>query len=207
MNYHLGIALAEKGELEAGLDAIRRAPITLQTEGLEEVRRWEHEVERLIELRPRASGILSGSARPEGGEEALDFARLCWFSGYHDVAVRYFERAFELADWLADERGDGNRYAAARAAVSAGRHDRALAWLGEELEYWEGLLEEDLEAFSAADQWVHFRFAHPNLWSLDPVLRSVREEAKLAEEDRAAWKALWAQVEDLGRRGREASRR
>ena len=31
-------------------------------------------MERLVELRPRASGILSGSARPSGGEEALDYA-------------------------------------------------------------------------------------------------------------------------------------
>jgi tetratricopeptide (TPR) repeat protein len=203
MNYHLGIALVESGKLEAGLDAIRRAPLAVRNDGLEEVKRWEHEVERLVELRPRSSGILSGGALPESEEEALDFARLCWYSGYEEVAVRYFERAFEQGDWLAGDLRAGNRYAAARAAIRAGRYPLALGWLREELAAWRQLLEDDPQEFAALDRRLHFRFSHPRTWFLDSALRPVRDtlgETAMPEEEQAAWKELWEEVRQLVRR-------
>src|SRR5262249_24085929 len=143
--------------------------------------------------------------------EGLDFAQLCYDTGRHAAAARLWAAALTADPRLADDRRAQHRYnaacAAALAAAGTGQDDpkpddaaraqlrqQALDWLKAERSAWARLLDSGPPQARAATTQV---LQH---WRGDPDLAGVRDPdalAKLPETERAAWRALWADVDAL----------
>jgi serine/threonine-protein kinase len=164
--------------------------------------------EQSIDLDQKSSAILKGEAKAKNPSELLRLGRFCLAQKKQPAAAaRLYAYAFAAESALADDLDAGDCYAAARAAAlagcgqgrdapavdekgRAGWRQRALEWLRADLKLWEK---------QAADDPAAVREALAR-WQKDPALAGLRDDAALArlpEAERAAWRALWADVAAL----------
>jgi serine/threonine-protein kinase len=182
--------------------------------------RWVADAERSLALAKRLPAVLRGEDRPNDVAEQRVFARMAEDRKQFTVAARLWAEALSGDPKLADDRNAQFRYSAACAAALAacgqGKDDpkpdeatgaklrgQALAWLKAELMAWGRLLDGgDPKARADVARTLH-------RWKGDMDLARVRDPdalARLPEAERAAWWALWVEVEALLKRaeGRES---
>jgi hypothetical protein len=163
--------------------------------------------------------ILKGELVPTLPAERLGLAVFCQrYKQLHGTAARFYAAAFAAEPRLAAQLQLQHRYNAACSAAlasagqsadarplpdkAAGMFRRwALDWLDADLLAYTQLVEQgNVNAKQAVQKWL----AH---WQKDADLASVRDPFaldRLSEEERAAWKTLWRNVEEL--RNRAASK-
>jgi hypothetical protein len=166
---------------------------------------WVRNCEGLVEREKELLGVLAGKSEPAGARERLEWAVLCIQTRRYVAAVRLSGEAFAAEAKLAEDLAAGHRYRAAQAAALAaagqGRdagsltdearaalRRQALDWLKADLTAWRGQSDEARRARTL------------RTWRAVPALAAVRDKeglAKLPPAERAAWAALWADVEQL----------
>jgi serine/threonine-protein kinase len=177
--------------------------------------RWVREAERLVELEALLPCVLGGAAKVRPAER-VELARMCVLKKQHALAARLYGEAFAASPNLAESRkGAPNRFRAAVAAAraAAGQGDgaglaeqerarlrgQALAWLRADVRAWQA---ETARGGATAEE---ARVGLERLRMAGDLAR-LREPARLEalpEVERAAWLALWADVEALLRRCRQ----
>jgi eukaryotic-like serine/threonine-protein kinase len=207
----LGLALRDQGDFAAALGALEpghrlgsRTPSWSYPS-----RDWVRECQELLALEKRLPGVLQGEAA--GAADRLALADLClrYKRRYRD-AVALFTQTFAAEPQRAEDLAKAHRYHAACAAALAVRdakpgveeqarlRNQARAWLEADLAARARLLEQDpLTAVQIADDLQRQARA--------PDLAAVRDTdalAGLGDEERAAWRGLWARVEALRRQAR-----
>ncbi len=214
----LNRALIARGRFDQALQAARRA-VELSTKGATfptgVLTRFLHETEQCITLDPQLPAYLKGEKKARDAQELMVLLALCWFKQQHLGAARLYTHAFtadpRLAqDVTAERRYDAARYAARAAAgegdaAGLGESERArwrkqaLDWLRADLAGWrerlEGGSDEDRDLARERLRW----------WKADPALAGLREPqalARLPEDERRAWRALWTDVGALLAAGR-----
>ncbi|HEY7311653.1 MAG TPA: tetratricopeptide repeat protein [Gemmataceae bacterium] len=168
--------------------------------------------ERLPRLIGKLPAILKGEAKPADNGERILLASYCMQVKHHYAsAARLLADGFAADGKLADDPRVGLRFQAARAAVqsAAGQGEDAAAlddksrlrWRKQALEW----LRVDLTAWSKsvdrgpAAARAQARDALEG-WRNEPLLAAVREPTQqvwLPEDERQAWRKLWAEVADL----------
>ena len=210
----LGKALCERGEFEEGLPYLRRgheAGEKRKDWSLDSAA-WLKEIEVWVKIGPRLNAILRGDERPKDTAEALTLAHCAYRRHLHTASVRIATVTFAADPNIEKDLTETVRYNAARSAVLAGC-GRSLDAPNDESERAKlrrrglGWLKDDLEARSKGldggppepdKDWRYFFQG----WREDPDFAGVREAgalAKLPEDERAAWKALWDRVDALAR--------
>jgi tetratricopeptide (TPR) repeat protein/predicted Ser/Thr protein kinase len=217
---NLGHALRAKGEHAESLAEFRRGhelgskrPGWSYPSG-----EWVAEAERSAAIAQRLPAVLKGEDKPGNAAEGLAFAQLCYNSGRYAAATRLWADALAADAKLTDDRQAAHRYnaacAAAAAASGAGKDERSLddtakaklrqqafEWLKAELAAWGKLLESAPPEAKASIAQI---LKH---WQEDTDLAGVRGDKAieaLPEADRAAWRALWADVSALLEKARAA---
>jgi tetratricopeptide (TPR) repeat protein len=211
---NLGLVLQQQGQFAAALRALRRGHQlgSRRPRWPSPSASWVRHCERLVDLEARLPALLAGKLRPKDAAERLDVALLCSHpsKGLPATAVRFYEEAFTDQPARADDLGAGHRYnaacAAALAAAGKGKdsgkltatqrarlRQQALGWLRADLKarakqlnsWWPGAPAQARQALTH--------------WRKDPDLASLRDKAldALPELERAAWRKLWAEVDDL----------
>jgi tetratricopeptide (TPR) repeat protein len=176
---------------------------------------WVRQAETLAQLDAALPAVLQGAAQPAGPAETAAMARLCQgFKGRYAAAARLYADAFAAAPRLADDLTAGYRYDAACCAALAaaargedagalGEEERdrlrrqALAWLRADLAGLSKLLD---GGDASAREAARTALAH---WRDDADLAGVRDADaldKLPAAERAEWRKLWADVDDLLKR-------
>jgi len=167
---------------------------------------------KYLELDRKLAAYLAAGAMPQGIDERLTLADLCWrYKSYHATAVRIFAEVFAAQPTFADDLAKGLRYSAACSAslAAAGKgHDpqkldsadflklraNALTWLRADLQ----ILAKNARA--SEPRTVLMAIATLSLWRKDTDFASVREKQALAllpAGERNAWQKLWTDVQDL----------
>jgi Flp pilus assembly protein TadD len=208
---NLGHILREAGRYTEALEELRRGHElgSRRPDWRYPSAQWVRECERLAALDARLPAVLTGDDHPADVAERLAFAQLCYDRKLHAAAARLWAEALQADPKLADDRRAQHAYNAACAAALAGcgqgqddpppdaaarakLRGQALGWLKDELAAWSKLLD---DAQPKARATVRPVLDH---WKADPDLAGLRDEAELAklpEEERRAWRALW---EDVG---------
>ena len=165
----------------------------------------------MIALDARLSAIIKGDQQPKDNAERLQLGQRAYDKALHATAVRLWAEAIAADPKLGDNRQAGHRYNAACAAALAsggkGKDDpapddaaraklreQAFDWLKDELSAWKqvAMIIEPGNKELVAKTLQH--------WKEDADLASIRDEkelAKLTEEERAAVKQLWNDVDGL----------
>ena len=167
----------------------------------------------LAPLEDKLPAVLRGEASPTDALEALLLAQMCGqFKNQPAAAVRLYAAAFAAEPNRAADLNANHRYHAAcsalRAASGQGEDARllpdkvvlmfrrqALGWLRDDLTAYA-----KLAANPMSSQVIQQRLAH---WQSDADLASVRDRAaldRLPDNERAAWKDLWRNVDELAKR-------
>jgi serine/threonine-protein kinase len=172
---------------------------------------WIRQAEQAVALHAKLPAILKGQAKPADAAEGLALARICMSQHLHAAAARLSGEAFILDPTLADDPQARNRYSAAINAAAAGcghgnddpppdeparaeLRRQAREWLWADLKAQAAQANSGTEAGSSAVR----KFLAS--WKSDPSLARVRTPealAKLPEEEQAAWRALWSEVDAL----------
>jgi serine/threonine-protein kinase len=169
------------------------------------------EAERMLALETRLPALCRGEYQAPDARECVELARLCRIKQHYATAVRLWTEAFAAKPELADDLRAANRYNAAFAAALAGcgqgkneatvasdererLRKQALVWLEADVAAYERLM----KTGTLQDR----TFVRKSLgrWRIAPDLTLVRgaaAELHVPENERAAWRALWAQVETL----------
>jgi Tfp pilus assembly protein PilF len=214
----MGQALLEQGRYAAARDATRRA---LEVLPRDDPRRRNalqqlQQCERLLVLDRKLSAVLTGEAAPANPGETVALASMCRqpYQKRYAASARLYADAFAAEPRLAADLNQQHRYnaacSAALAAAGQGADARllpdrvavmfrgwALAWLRDDLKAYAGLAR---QANPSVRQTVRQRLLH---WRADPDLASVRRPQvldRLPENERAAWRALWRDVDELSQR-------
>ncbi len=165
---------------------------------------------RSAALDARLAAMLKGEA-PKDNAERLALTQRAYDTQRYATATRLWAGALEADPKLADNPQAGNRYNAACAAALAGcgkgkdnpppddaskvkLRRQALDWLNAELAAWSKILE---SGPPQARPVVASTLKH---WKEDSDLAGIRDAAalaKLPQEDRAACKRLWGDVDGL----------
>jgi eukaryotic-like serine/threonine-protein kinase len=218
VQYRLGEALAATGRYDEALAAFLQArqlrppsPDPDEPEPLP----WDERVaaaRRDLELDRALAAVRDGKVRAVDPVLLADLGRFCAESGDEPLrAVRFYADAFAAAPALADDRAARRRFgaacAAARAAAvpeeSLGAEERrrwrrqALDWLRADLDAWE----KDIDGGSPLTRLR--AWAALASWRREPALASVRDPealGRLPQEERDAWRKLWADVDAALRR-------
>ncbi len=172
---------------------------------------WVAVAERMAALVARLPALLKGEDRPKDGAERLTLAQVCYDTKRYAAAARLWAEALAAEPKLGDDRRAQHRYSAAcsasLAAAGQGADDprpddaararlrgQALEWLKAERAAWARMLDAgDAQARPTVRQTLEH-------WYVDTDLAGVRDAgalAKLPESERAAWRALWAEVNAL----------
>jgi hypothetical protein len=177
---------------------------------------WLAETEKMAALAPRLPGILRGDDRAADAAEGLVVAQFCYDKGLHAAAVRLWKEALDREPKLASDRKNVARYNAACSAALAGcgrskddpppdeaartrLRDQALQWLAAELAEWSKSLD------SGGPQARPLAVQNLQHWKQDPDLAGIRDPdplKKLPDEEQKAWRALWADVDNLLKKAR-----
>ncbi|MEN8150086.1 MAG: protein kinase [Planctomycetota bacterium] len=215
-NYWLGVVMLRLGDFEAACDQLQRG--RLMTGYIERGGWWLDQATRMSELAPRRAAILTGTAKPESAQDAIDFARFATYSGYPLQSVAWYEQAFEREPELLDDLLEGHRFAAVEAALlaAAGKgaiaetlgekrraawRARALSWMKQELAAWRQFLVDDYYGFAAevVRPW-HARAGFPSGWRIEPAFAIVAHPdlaAQLPPEEKAEWDAIFEGARQL----------
>ncbi len=162
-------------------------------------------------LDARLAAVLGGKEAPTDERERTRLARRASEKSLHASSARLFALAFADAPQLADDRLVRHRYDAACAAAlaasgrgkddpplddatRAGHRRQALEWLQAEIAAWTRILDS-----GPAERKVKIA---PTLrqWKVDSDLAGIRDEkelARLTETERAAFRRLWIDVDQL----------
>jgi serine/threonine-protein kinase len=209
----LGHALRAQGQFSASLDCFKRGHAlgSKRKDWHSPSAQWLEEAEQLVCLEAKLADVLSGKAAPADNQERLGMLAVCMFQRRYAAASRLYGEAFAEDPKLADDLTTGRRYiaasAAARAAAGQGTdadqldpkdrirlRKQALAWLRDDLNLWS----KRLGGGKVEDcQVVRNTLQH---WQRDPDLIGIREVAslkKLADDEQAACRKLWADVAEL----------
>ncbi len=158
--------------------------------------------------------ILQGEASPANADEAVTVAQMCQYKKRFAAVSRLYADAFTAEPKLAGDLNQHYRYyatcSAALAVAGQGKDARllpdkvvtmfrrwALGWLRDHLPAYAKLAEQNNPV---QNQMIQQQMAH---WRRDPDLASVRDAAaldRLAAHERAAWQALWRDVDELAKR-------
>jgi serine/threonine-protein kinase len=209
---NLGNVLRFQGRFGAALDELRRG----HELGSRDPRwpypsaAWVEDCERLVEYAALLPAVLSGTAAPADADATLGFARVCQITKRHAAAARLSTRAFAAAPEAAEDVRTAVRYNAACSAALAGcgqgddapADDAGRARLRLQALVW---LRADLAAqtkqtagwFASVREEALKALRH---WREDPDLAGVRDADaldKLPEAERAEWRKLWADVDEL----------
>jgi tetratricopeptide (TPR) repeat protein len=171
---------------------------------------WVRDAQRRVELDRQLPAFLRGDRQPKGADEQLELARLCRSKRLYVSAVRFYNDAFAAQPALgASHRYDAACYAALASAGqgedAAGSDDQkrarlrrqALDWLRADLALWV----KRSDGGQANDRAAMRQMLRH--WRADPDLRRVRHPWalwRLPDEERRAWRGLWADVEALLRK-------
>jgi serine/threonine-protein kinase len=156
-------------------------------------------------------GFLKGEYQARDNTERLDLASVCSAKKLYHASARLYAAAFAADPILSDDLQTGHRYNAAcfAALAAAGQGEdaaklddkerarlrqQALDWVRADLALWTKKLESNQPADRATVQ------STVEYWRQDPDLAGLRDEAplaKLPEDERKAWQALWREVEAL----------
>ena len=162
-------------------------------------------------LDARLAAVVSGKASPKDDAERIQLAHRAYEKALHATSARLFAEALANNPKLADDRQTQHAYnaacAAALAASGKGKDDpppdegakgkfraQARDWLKAELAAWAKVLESGPAQSKAA---VPKTLEH---WKTDADLAGIRDEKALAtlpENERAAFKRLWKEVDQL----------
>jgi Tfp pilus assembly protein PilF len=210
-------ALLRQGRYAAAREATRRAlelvpaDAPLRRTLPPQLRQFDY----LLALDSKLSAVLTGEAAPANPGEAVVMARMCQeHKKCYAASARLYADAFATEPRLAGDLNRQLRYNAARSAAlaAAGQGadarrlpDRALSMFRRWALAW---MRDDLKAYTrltgqnnaAVKQAVRQRLRH---WQTDTDLASVRDRPaldRLPENERAAWQALWRDVEQLAKR-------
>jgi tetratricopeptide (TPR) repeat protein len=213
----LGQALLVQGRYAEARDATRRALALLPAghplkrpaaQQLQSCEQW-------LVLDGKLPDILRGETSPASPGEALILAQMCQqHKRRHVAAGRLYADAFAAEPKLAADQDQQYRYhaacSAALAAAGEGEDARglpdkvvtmfrhwALGWLRDDLTAYANL---DGQNHPAVKQPIQQRLTH---WKRDADLASVRDPQaldRLPEDERAAWRALWRDVDKLTKR-------
>ena len=164
-----------------------------------------------VALGARLPSIVKGEDRPKNQEERLDLAKMCRGQLLYAASARLLADAMAEDSRIAEDRRGQRRYDAACYATLAGsgrsRDDpppdeaerarlraQALRWLQGEREAWVRYIEPGTPQVRMT---VALTMTH---WRADGDLTAVRDPAalaKLPEDERREWQALWADVQAL----------
>jgi tetratricopeptide (TPR) repeat protein len=214
--FRLGEALLNNGEFDEGLVCLRKAhalqvkPSGAPTAALQALRQGE----RLVKLEGQLAAVLAGQVEPGSAAELASYAELCRCKRRHAAAARLYQRAFMLAPGFADgPRNEGGyrlEAAAAAALAAAARGEdaagldaaersrwrrQALAWLNEQLHRYQTAF---TQSKTPEDRLRVHRELRYILYNVDlEELRSAAVLAGLPEEESAACRRFWAEVNEL----------
>jgi serine/threonine-protein kinase len=167
--------------------------------------------ERQAALASRLPAVFRGDERPKDAAEGLEFALLAVHARQFGLSARLYAESFRVDPRLAGNIAAEYRYKAACSAVQAaagkGRTEppldepararwrqRALEWLRADLACGTMLVKTGLPE---GKEFVGMRLRR---WKSDLALAGIRDQDaldKLPETERRAWRAFWAEVEDL----------
>jgi eukaryotic-like serine/threonine-protein kinase len=173
----------------------------------------------MLALDTRLSAILRGDQEPRDNRERLQLAQRAYDKALHFAAAKLFADALDADPKLAENRQAQTRYNAACAATLAGcgqgkdspapddaakakLRDQARAWLQAELTAWAKLVESDN---AAARQVVAKTLEH---WREDSDLAGLHDAKALEvlpDAERKAWRNLWADVDALLAKAKNAA--
>jgi serine/threonine-protein kinase len=218
VHWNLGLALQRQGQFAQALAALKRShELGSHQPG------WRYPTaqavraaERLVELDCKLPAILHGEASPANAGDAITLAQMCQqpFKKRYAASARLYADAFAAEPKLAADLDQQHRYnAACSAALAAAGEGADVRGLPDKVvtmfRHWAlGWLRDDLTAFAklasqsnpAEKQAIHQWLVH---WQRDTDLVSVRDHPALdrrAEAERAAWQALWRDVDELAKR-------
>jgi tetratricopeptide (TPR) repeat protein len=213
----MGEALLQQGRYASARESTRRALELLPP--ADPLRRTAlpqlQQCDRWLALDKKLPAILWGEAKPANPSEAIDLASMCQqpYKKRYAASARLFADAFAAEPKLAADLNQQHRYnAACSAALAAGQGEDARLLPDKVVtmfRHWAlGWLRADLKAYAqlagqnnpAVKQTIQQRLTH---WKRDPVLASVRDPQaldRLADNERAAWQALWRDVDELAKR-------
>jgi tetratricopeptide (TPR) repeat protein/tRNA A-37 threonylcarbamoyl transferase component Bud32 len=211
---NLGAALRAQKKLADAVAAFRKAEQLLP--GHPTLLNNLRLVERWLRLDQKLPAVLAGKEAPQSAEEWLELADFCVsYKQCYTAAARCFSGALTVKPSLAAPillrvrydgacvaglaaGGQGEDAGKLAAKEKVGLRQQALAWLQDNLkEYAKHLEGADAKTRQAVRQTLQ-------RWQKDAALDSVRDKealAKLPEADRAAWQQLWADVEQLLKKG------
>jgi serine/threonine-protein kinase len=215
---NLGSVLRSQGRYTESLAAYRRGHElgSKQSVWRYPSLRWVREVEPLAELENKLPALLSGETKPANVQDMMTVARMA--THYHQqflATVRFLEQSLAAnPDWAEQLPADPPRYyAACCAAMAAAGKDprasaldaearrslrqRAVSWLGEELNRHRKQVAKGVPADRAAlAKALAF-------WKEDGWLAAVHDSsalAKLPADEQQACRKLWADVDELAKR-------
>jgi tetratricopeptide (TPR) repeat protein len=214
----LGQTLLSQGRYAEARDATRRA-LALLPSGHPKQRLAAQQLQRseqFLALDHKLAAILRGETSPASPGETLTLAQMCKHKKQHVAAARLYADAFSAEPKLATDLNQQHRYdaacSAALAAAGEGAEARllpdkvacmsrrwALDWLRDDLTAYAQLAG---QTNPAVKQAVRQRLAH---WRRDFDLASVRDPQaldRLADNERAAWQALWRDVDELAKKAK-----
>ena len=168
------------------------------------------EAEHLIV--PKLPEFLAGTYPAQDNDERLALVGLCQFENRYAALAHLYSAAFAADPQLAEDSQHWHRYEAALAAAIAGSgrcadsksldeaarrrwRDQGRLWLRADLAKW-GKTQTDAFIRSSVKQWLM-------AWQANADLGCVREPAELAklgEDERRDWLALWREVADVIKR-------
>jgi hypothetical protein len=165
-------------------------------------------------LDARLAAIARGQQQPRSQADRLRLGRRAVDKGLYATAARLRGDALRADPTLADDRNAWHRYEAACAAAMAGDgrgrdepapDEAARANLRAQARGWlEAELAGRTKLAASARPEERTAAARPlAIWTSDPELAPVRDPRaleRLPEAERAAWRALWAEVDGLLRR-------
>jgi serine/threonine protein kinase/Tfp pilus assembly protein PilF len=211
----LGLTLRDQGQFAEALAALKRGHALRSPDQRlpNEAAQAIQQCELLVELDSKLPAILSGQKQPADSAERLALAQLCQLpcKKQYLAAKRLYSEAFADKPPLPEDLNAQHRYNAACAAALAGcgqgkdadkldakerarLRQQALDWSRADLKAYRQLIE---KSAGKAGPVVAQRMQH---WLQDQDFAGVRGDkalAKLPEEERAAWRKLWADVAEM----------
>ena len=228
-HFYLGFVLQEQGRFEESLACLTRGHDlgSKQPGRRYPSAQWVRNAERLLMLDKKLPAILTGEATPANPGEAVVLASMCQqpYKKRYAASARLYADAFAAEPKLAQQHRYNAACSAALAAASQGEDARllpdkvagmfrywALGWLHDDLTVktkFAGQIKTKVAGQNnrAAELAIHVvksgiqqQLTH---WRSDPDLASLRDPAaldRLPDNERAAWQALWRDVDELAKR-------
>jgi eukaryotic-like serine/threonine-protein kinase len=211
---HLGRFLCERGDFEEGLPLLRRGhELGMRRIGwVLESASWLAKIEEWVKIGPRLNAILRGDERPKDTAEARIVADCAYDRHRHSASARIVAEAFSADPDAEKDLATSVRYNAACSAARAGTGRsldapnneadraklrwRALGWLKDDLDARSKAL--DAGPPTPGQDWRSY-FRHCRDDADFAGVHKAGALAKLPEDERAAWKALWERVDLLAR--------